>query len=47
MHNIKAAAGALIAAASGAVNVKTTVLMTPEEADQVSKISADNRPPGQ
>ena len=45
--NIKAAAGALIAAASGAVRVKTTVLMTPEEVDEVSKISVDYRPPGQ
>ena len=45
--NIKAAAGALIAAASGAVTVKTTVLLTPEEADEVSKISVDYRPPGQ
>jgi uncharacterized protein with GYD domain len=45
--NIKAAAGALIAAASGAVKAKTTILMTPEEVDEVSKISADYRPPGQ
>ena len=45
--NIKAAAGALIAAASGAVTAKTTVLMTPEEVDEVSKISVDYRPPGQ
>ena len=45
--NVKAAAGALIAAASGAVSVKTTVLLTPEEVDEVSKISADYRPPGQ
>ena len=45
--NIKAAAGALIANATGAVAVKTTVLLTPEEIDQVSKISADYRPPGQ
>ena len=45
--NIKVAAGALIAAASGAVTVKTTVLMTPEEVDEVAKISADYRPPGQ
>ena len=45
--NIKAAAGALLAAASGAVTVKTTVLLTPEEVDEVSKISGDYRPPGQ
>ncbi len=45
--NIKAAAGALIASATGAVAVKTTVLLTPEEIDEVSKISVDYRPPGQ
>ena len=45
--NVKAAAGALIAAASGAVTVKTTVLLTPEEVDEVTKISGDYRPPGQ
>ena len=45
--NVKASAGALIASASGAVSVKTTVLLTPEEVDEVSKISADYRPPGQ
>ena len=45
--NIKAAAGALIASATGAVAVKTTVLLTPEEVDEVSKISVDYRPPGQ
>ena len=44
--NIKAAAGALIAAASGAVTVKTTVLLTPEEVDEATKISGDYRPPG-
>ena len=45
--NIRAVAAALIAAASGAVDVKTTVLLTPEEVDEVSKISGDYRPPGQ
>ena len=39
--NIQAAAGALIAAASGAVNVKTKVSMTPEKVDEVSKINVD------
>ncbi len=47
LDNIKAAAGALIASATGAVDVKTTVLLTPEEVDEVSKISVDYRPPGQ
>lgn len=46
-NNIQAAAGALIASASGAVSVKTTVLLTPEELDEVSKITVDYRPPGQ
>ena len=41
--NVKAAAGTLIANASEATSVKTTVLLTPEEIDQVSKISADYR----
>ena len=41
--NVKAAAGTLIANASEATSVKTTVLLTPEEIDQVSKISAGYR----
>ena len=45
--NIKAAVAALMAVASGAVTVKTTALLTPEEVDEVSKISGDYRPPGQ
>jgi uncharacterized protein with GYD domain len=45
--NIKAAAGALIASATGAVAVKTTVLLTHEEVDEVSQISVDYRPPAQ
>ena len=45
--NIKAAAGVLIASATGAVAAKTTVLLTPEEVDEVSKISVKYRPPGQ
>ena len=45
--NVKAAAGTLIANASEATSVKTTVLLTPEEIDQVSKISADYRSLGQ
>ena len=45
--NVKVAAGALIASSTGAVSVKTTVLLTPEEMDQVSNISVDYIPPGQ
>jgi len=41
-----AAALALTIAASGAVTVKTTVLMTPAEIDQASKKSPIYRPPG-
>jgi uncharacterized protein with GYD domain len=44
--NVKVAAGALIASSSGAVSVKTTVLLTPEELDQVSKISVKYIAPG-
>ena len=45
--NVKVAAGTLIAAATGAVSIKTTVLLTPEELDEVSKISAAYAPPGE
>jgi uncharacterized protein with GYD domain len=44
--NITAAAIALTVAASGAVNLKTTVLMTPEEVDQAIKKSPAYRAPG-
>ena len=45
--NVSAAAGSLIANASGAVKVKTVVLLTPEEDDQVAKTTVEYRPPGQ
>jgi len=45
--NVKAAAGALIASSTGAVSVKVTVLLTPEDLDEVSKISAPYSAPGQ
>ena len=38
------AAGALVA--SGAVNLRTVVLLTPEEIDAAVKLSADYRAPG-
>jgi uncharacterized protein with GYD domain len=44
--NIGAAAASLVVNASGAVSVKVTVLLTPEEVDQVVKRSATYRPPG-
>ncbi len=44
--NISAAAVALTVAASGAVRLKTTVLLTPEEVDQATKKSPAYRAPG-
>ncbi len=45
--NVSATAGSLVANASGAVKVKTVVLLTPEEVDQAVKKTVDYRPPGQ
>jgi len=44
--NISAAAASLIVSASGAVSVSITVLITPEEIDQVVKRKGTYRPPG-
>ncbi len=44
--NASMAAVSLAASASGAVTVKTTVLMTPEEVDGALKKKATYRPPG-
>jgi uncharacterized protein with GYD domain len=44
--NESAAAVALAAAAAGGVNVKTVVLLTPEEVDAAAERSVDYRPPG-
>jgi uncharacterized protein with GYD domain len=44
--NVAAAAVALKVAAAGAVTLKTTVLLTPEEIDDAAKIQVDYRPPG-
>jgi uncharacterized protein with GYD domain len=44
--NANAAAVALAVGSSGAVNIKTTVLLTPEEVDRATKISVAYRPPG-
>lgn len=45
--NIGSVAANLIANASGAVRIKTTVLISPEEVDQAIKRTAEYRPPGQ
>ena len=44
--NADSAAVALTVNASGAVKVKTTVLLTPEEVDEAVEKSVDYRPPG-
>jgi uncharacterized protein with GYD domain len=44
--NVTAAGVALLVAASGKVNLNTTVLLTPEEVDAAVKIGGDYRPPG-
>jgi uncharacterized protein with GYD domain len=44
--NVSVAAFALTIAASGAVTLKTTVLMTPEEIDKAVKKTPGYRPPG-
>ena len=45
--NMSTTAASLIVNASGAVKVKTIVLLTPEEVDQAVKKTVDYRPPGQ
>jgi len=44
--NVSAAAIALATGASGAANVRTTVLLTPEEIDAATKKGVDYRKPG-
>jgi uncharacterized protein with GYD domain len=44
--NVTAASIALTVAATGAVNLKTTVLLTPEEIDQATRKSPAYRAPG-
>jgi uncharacterized protein with GYD domain len=44
--NESATAVALTVNSSGAVTVRTTVLLTPEEVDAAAKRSVDYRPPG-
>ncbi len=45
--NVSITAASLIVNASGAVKVKTVVLLTPEEVDQAVKRTVNYRPPGQ
>jgi uncharacterized protein with GYD domain len=45
--NVSTTAVSLVVNFSGAVNVKTIVLLTPEEVDQAVKKTVDYRPPGQ
>ena len=44
--NAAAAAASLTAGASGALGVRTIVLLTPEEVDAATKLSPNYRPPG-
>ncbi|MCK4925385.1 MAG: GYD domain-containing protein [Spirochaetes bacterium] len=44
--NVSISAASLIVNASGAVKMKTIVLLTPEEVDQAIKKSVKYRPPG-
>jgi len=45
--NVSVTALSLVVNASGAVKVKTTVLLTPEEVDQAAKMTVNYHPPGQ
>jgi len=45
--NVSTSAASLMVNASGAVNIETVVLLTPEEVDRAVKKTVDYRPPGQ
>jgi uncharacterized protein with GYD domain len=45
-NNIDAAAVSMNVAATGAANVKTVVLLSPEDIDEASQRAVDYRPPG-
>ena len=45
--NVSTLGLSLIVNAGGTSNVKTIVLLTPEEVDQATKVNIDYRPPGQ
>lgn len=44
--NASMASAALLVGASGAVDIKTTVLMSPEDVDEAAKKTPEYRPPG-
>ena len=44
--NVTAAGVALLVAASGTIDIKTTVLLTPQEVDAAVKVTGDYRSPG-
>lgn len=44
--NVSVLTSTLIANAGGGVKVKTTVLLTPEEVDEATKMTGNYRPPG-
>ena len=44
--NVSGVAFSMMVNASGLINAKTTVLLTPEEIDQATKKTVDWRPPG-
>ena len=44
--NKTAAGAALLFASSGKIDIKTSVLLTPEEVDSAVKVGGDYRPPG-
>lgn len=45
--NISAAAVGMVVGSSGMVNLKTTVLLTPEDIDRAAAVHATYTPPGQ
>jgi uncharacterized protein with GYD domain len=45
--NVNTAALTMMVSATGAVKVRTTVLLTPEEIDAATKVAVSYRPPGQ
>jgi uncharacterized protein with GYD domain len=45
--NVSASTFSLLVSAAGGATVSTTVLITPEEVDQITKKTLDYRPPGE
>jgi uncharacterized protein with GYD domain len=44
--NVTTAAVSMMVSASGAAECRVTVLLTPEEVDEATRVSVDYRPPG-